>query len=211
MSSRWRYTASQRSIESEIMVRMGDTGIESDRVSQAAAELGISVPNGFRLLPVGEDGEHVAMFHGDASQTRASAAILGRLDGKSVSECLVTMTNAELVLEPKPEWWPPDDLTDPEALLAYLAKLDEHPEWPRIYNGPIDWVAVATVAAAGAGVATVAMRMATYVYIVEQAKKQGVTIDPVALIQAIEGKGSTPTSDPNDSRDGQIEPDDSTA
>lgn len=112
-------------------------------------ELGIPVPRGFQLRGIDEEGKHVARVYGLPGDIRASAAILDRLDGRPISECLTRMERPELEPDPRPEWWPPDDWTDTEALLAYLAKLDEHPEWPRLYNGPAEWFDLAPYVVAG--------------------------------------------------------------
>lgn len=122
-------------------------------------------------------------------------------EGAPVAECLARM---EGIAEPGPEpaWAPPAGWTDTDALLAYLAELRRHPEWPRFYNGAGDWIAivggVGSVAGAAAAVLNLRTRRAFAQYVVEQAVGQGATIDPVAVIRAFEGSqpvGSVETKD----------------
>jgi hypothetical protein len=109
--------------------------LDADRVGQAAADIGISVPPGLLLVAVGEDGKHLARTAGSEAGFRAVAAILSRLDGKSVSECLRDLDGPGPDVGPKPAWWPPDDFFDnPETQRAYLAEYAKHPEWPRFFN-----------------------------------------------------------------------------
>lgn len=123
------------------MAAMGDPKItrarstkqaeDSERVRRAATELGVKVPQGFRLTGLGEDGRHSAGCAGGAADFRVAAAICRRLDGVPLADC---WTDPEPAGDEKPAWAPPDDWTDTEAVLAYLAERNKHPEWPQIYN-----------------------------------------------------------------------------
>lgn len=167
----------------------------ADPVLQAATDLRIPVPPGFRLLGVDDDGQYMAEVLGGPAVFTAAAAILDRLGGLPVDECLARMVTPAAESGPKPEWWPPEDSGDTEAILAYLAERENHPEWPRIYNGAADWVAVAAAAAA---VGTTTVKVAAELikdrrrtdlsrHVFDEAVRQGVTIDPAAVIQALNG------------------------
>ncbi len=100
---------------------------------------------------------------------------------------------------PDPEWTPPADLTDTDAMLAYLSELERHPEWPLFYNGPSDWTAmlgsaagIAAIAQAAKSVLNLQTRRAFAKYVVDQAARQGVPIDPAAVIRAFDGSPSEP-------------------
>lgn len=109
--------------------------IDADRVGQAAADLGTPVPPGLQLVAAGEDGKHFARTAGSEADFRAVAAILSRLDGKPVSECMREFDWPGPDVGPRPAWWPPDDFFDnPDAQRAYLAEYAKHPEWPRFFN-----------------------------------------------------------------------------
>jgi len=117
--------------------------IDADRVGQAAADIGVSVPPGL-LIVVGEDGKHLARAVGSVADFRAAAGIVSRLDGQPVSECLQGPDGAEPDAGPKPAWWPPDDFAEnPEAQRAYLGEYAEHPEWPRFRNSAGDLLGLA--------------------------------------------------------------------
>src|ERR1700722_4579166 len=153
---------------------------ETARVARAAAELGIPVPSGFWLLGVGDDGRHVAAMNDQAAEYRYSSAILARLDGKSVDECLAEMDNPGDEGS-DPQWTSSDKLTGTDATLADLAELERHPEWPRIYNGPGDWTSmlgsaasIAAIAQAAKSVLNLRTRRALAKYFVDQAARQGV-------------------------------------
>jgi hypothetical protein len=177
-------------------------GGEAARVAAAAAELGVSVPEDFRLLGRDADGRHIAACYGGPAVMRMAAAILYRLDGAPVAECLARMKDTAQEPGPEPAWAPPTDWTDTDALLAYLAELERHPEWPRFYNGGGDWIAmlggIGAVAGAAATVLNLRTRRAFAQYVIDQAVRQGATIDPVAVIRAFERSqpaGSVETGD----------------
>ena len=165
----------------------------ADRVARAAAELGIPVPDGFQLLGVGDDGRNIAMNSGTARDWRHASAILARLDGKPVDECLAEVV--ALAEGPAPEWEPPADWNDREAWIEYLAKRKEHPEWPHVYNGVgADLLTVlggaggiAALAAAAKSVLNLQGRRAFAKFVVQKAVEQGVRIDPAEVIRAFEG------------------------
>lgn len=173
-----------------------DSDGEAARVARAAAELDIPVPSGFWLLGVGDDGRHVAAMNGQAADYRYSSAILARLDGKPVDECLAEMDNPADE-GPDPKRTPPDKLAGTDAIPADLAELERHPEWPRIFNGPGDWTSmlgsaagIAAIAQAAKSVLNLRTRRAFAKYVADQAARQGVRIDPVELIRAFEGSPS---------------------
>jgi hypothetical protein len=94
---------------------------------------------------------------------------------------------------PSPRRTPPVKLTGNDAI-ADLAELERHPEWPRIYNGPGDWTSVlgsaagiAAIAQAAKSVLNLRTRRAFAKYVVDQAARQGVPIDPAMVIRAFEG------------------------
>jgi hypothetical protein len=134
--------------------------IDADRVSQAAADIGVPVPPGL-LVVVGEDGRHLAMAVGSVADFRAAAGILSRLDGKPVSECLRGLDESGPDVRPKPAWWLPDDFFEnPETQRAYLAEYAKHPEWPRFYNSAGDVLELAHAVAPliGSGAASLIFR-----------------------------------------------------
>ncbi len=182
---------------------------EAAQVARAAAELGIPVPRTFRLAGVGNDGGHLAELRGTAQEARHGSAILARLDGKPVNECLAEM-HAAPAESPDPEWAPPADWTNTEAMLGWLAERERHPEWPRIYNGVGDWAAlvaaflggqvgIKAIAEATASIRNERARLAFARYVVDRAVEQGREIDAVALIRAVNSAPaveSTETSTP---------------
>ena len=93
--------------------QVDNTGVggETALVARAAAELGVSVPPGFSLLGVDDEGKHVAINYGDSREIGHGGAILARLDGKPITECLADM-NAPAESGLDPEWAPPTDWTD---------------------------------------------------------------------------------------------------
>jgi len=161
-----------------------------EQTARAAGELGVPVPKGFQLLGVDDDGRYLARNDGTAEDHRRGGAILSRLGGMSVEEALAKMNRP--YDGPRPAWWGPEDLHDQDALLAYLAERDKHPEWPRPYNGPADW---AMVLGGGAGIAAIATSIARMHgqqvranlarFVVKTAVEQGVQIDPAELLRAI--------------------------
>lgn len=166
---------------------------EAARVAHAAAELGVAVPTAFRLVGVDEDGQYIAANSGSARDFRHGAAILARLGGRDIAECLAEMASPA-GSGPEPEWLPPTDWSDNDALLAYLAKREGHPEWPRFYNGAGDWgvllgggVGIAAIAGAARMVLDQKIRSNLARYVVDQAIQQGVPIDPVEVIRAFNG------------------------
>ena len=169
-----------------------DPDREGARVARAAAELGIPVLSGFWLLGIGDDGRHIAAMNGQAADYRHGCAILARLDGKPVEECLAEMDD-RADGGPDPRRTPPATLTGTDAI-ADLAELEWHPKWPRIYNGPGDWTSVlgsaagiAAIAQAAKSVLNLRTRRAFAKYVVDQAARQGVPIDPAAVIRTFEG------------------------
>jgi hypothetical protein len=174
-----------------------DPDREGAQVARAAAELGIAVPSGFWLLGVGDDGRHTAAMNGQAADYRYGCAILARLDGKPVEECLAEMDD-RADGGPDPRRTPPTKLTGTDAI-ADSVELERHPAWPRIYNGPGDWTSVlesaagiAAIAQAAKSVLNLQTRRAFAKYVVDQAARQGVPIDPAAVIRAFEGSPLEP-------------------
>lgn len=168
---------------------------DAGRVAHAAAELGVPVPPTFRLAGVDDGGGPLAHLSGTAQDFRHGIAILARLNGKPIDQCLADMT------VPPPEdglrspWAPPDDWTDTEAMLAWLAECERHPEWPQFSNSVSDWAPLvaaflggsASIKAITAAVTSIHNhrdRMAFAKYVVDQAVAGGVVIDPAALIRA---------------------------
>ncbi|MER7456304.1 hypothetical protein [Micromonospora sp. NPDC126480] len=179
---------------------MEDTGSQAEsaadyaaRVSRAAAELGIPVPDGFQLLGAGKGGRPVALTSGTARDFRFASAILARLGGKPVDECLASMH--ALAEGPMPEWARPVDWNDRQAVEQYLDEREKHPEWPNVYNGGGgDLIAhlgtaggIAALAAATASVLNLHGRRAFAKFVVQKAVEQGVQIDPAEVIRAFEG------------------------
>jgi hypothetical protein len=167
---------------------------EVARVTRAAAELGVPLPSSFRLAGVDEDDSQLAHLTGTAQDIRHGIAILARINGKPVDQCLADMTSPASKAGPRPPWAPPDDLTDNEALLAWLAERERHPEWPRVSNS-VDWAPLVTVFLGGSvGITAITTaitsihnqrnRTALVKYVLDKAAEQGVEIDPVALIRA---------------------------
>jgi len=111
--------------------QLAQQATDLDGVRRAAAELGVGVPRGFRLVGVSEDGRYISGCAGGADDLRAAIAICRRLEGVPVANCWVDPDPPE---DEKPAWAPPDDWTDTDAALAYLAEREQHPEWPRIHN-----------------------------------------------------------------------------
>ncbi|WP_433215637.1 hypothetical protein ACQP00_06225 [Dactylosporangium sp. CS-047395] len=164
------------------------------RVVCAAAELGVKVPQDFYLMGIGPDGTHTAFIPGTANDLRVGAAILARLDGASVSDCQARMRDSpEPVLDPRPEWMPPEDWNDAEAWRSWTTERSRHPEWPNFYNSPADWLPLVTT---GTGLATLVMATASVIkqrdrikfakWLVELADRRGLDVDPVAVIRAFE-------------------------
>jgi hypothetical protein len=169
---------------------------DADRAARAAAELGLEVPDGFVLMGLDSTGKHTALNSGTADDIKIGIAILGRLDGASVEECLAGMT-AKSEAGPRPEWWPPDDWRDTEAMDAWLAERVRHPEWPNAYNGPGDWgLLLAGIGSSLAGLASVIRALAPTMnlrerrlfaeFVVHKAAEQNVTLDPADIIRAFE-------------------------
>jgi hypothetical protein len=166
------------------------------RVARAAEELGLKVPRHFKYLGIGPDGEPHAICDGDAADLRAVAAILLRLEGKPIEECLATPDDE---VGPPPEWEPPADPQDAEAWLAYAEKRGRHPEWPRVYNGAGDWAVGLISALLGTGGLTgvawaavsaynVNQRRRIAEYAIDAAERQGTRVNPEAVIRAfVEG------------------------
>jgi hypothetical protein len=157
--------------------------------------LGVPVPPTFRLTGVDEGGGQLAHLTGTAQDIRHGIAVLARLNGKPVDQCLADMTVPPLEGGPRPPWVPPDNLTDNEALLACLAERERHPEWPRFFNSVSDWaplaaaflggqIGIKAITAAIASIHNQRARLALAKYVVEQAVARGVEIDPVSLIRA---------------------------
>jgi hypothetical protein len=187
------------------IVDLDEVNDEEARVARAASELGVEIPRDFKYLGIGPDGKHHAACHGDAADFRATVAILRRLEGKPIAECPAQPEDDE---GPRPEWWPPDDLHDTEAWLAYLEERERHPEWPQAYNGGGEW-AIALISAvlgtggiagvAWAGVAaygeyqrrrlaeyTVDQRRRLAEFAIEAAARTGAVIDAEAVITEVE-------------------------
>jgi hypothetical protein len=93
---------------------------------------------------------------------------------------------------------PPEDWSDTEAMLDWLAERKQHPEWPRVYNSTGDVAAAAAlvsalvggrslpgIARAIASVINVRRRTALLESVIAQSVAQGAQLDPVALITAI--------------------------
>lgn len=174
------------------------SGCDAARVAHAAAELGVPVPSTFRLVGVDDGGNQLAYLTGTAQDARHAGAILARLNGKSVDQCLADMTAPAAESGPHPQWAPPDNWTDTEAMLAWLAEYEQHPEWPRFSNSVSDWAPLVAAFLSGSATVTAVTtaiisihnqraRMAFAKYVVEQAVAHGVEIDPVALISAANG------------------------
>jgi hypothetical protein len=193
---------------------------DAERVANAAAELGVAVPRNFKYLGLGADGKHHAICHGDAADFRALVAILRRLEGDPIEECLTTPEGES---GPPPEWEPPADPHDTEAWLDYVEERRRHPEWPQAYNGGGEWTVALISALLGTGgltgiawasvsAYTVQQRRRIAEFAIEAAERQGVKIDPEAVIRAfVEGprsagelKGSGSTDGGAD--DGPTEP-----
>lgn len=166
------------------------------RVTRAADELGLDVPRRFKYLGIALDGKPHAICEGDAADLRATEAILRRLEGKAIEECLV---EPEGDAGPPPEWEPPDDHHDTEAWLAYVEESRRHPEWPQAYNGAGDWAigligallgtgGLTGVAWAAVSAYSVNQRRRIAEYVIDAAERQGVTFNPEAVIRAfVEG------------------------
>lgn len=168
---------------------------DAARIIHAAAELGVPVPPTFRLVGVDDGGEQLALLAGTAQDFRHGTAILARLNGKPVDLCLADMTAPPPEGELPAPWAPPDNWTDSEAVLAWLAKHEQHPEWPQISNSVSDWATLVTAFLSGSATITAITkaitsihnqraRMAFAKYVVDKALERGVEIDPVALINA---------------------------
>lgn len=168
---------------------------DASRVAHAAAELGVPVPPTFRLVGVDDGGGQLAHLAGTAQDVRYSIAILARLNGKPIDQCLADMTAPPPEGRPRPPWAPPDDWTDTEAMLAWLAERERHPEWPQFSNSVSDWAPLVAAFLGGSasikGITTAITsihnhrdRMAFARYVVDQAVAHGVEIDPVTLIRA---------------------------
>lgn len=164
-------------------------------VAHAAAELGVPVPPTFRLAGVDDSGEQLAHLAGTAQDARHGIAILARLNGKPVDQCLADMTAPPPEGEPPAPWAPPDDWTDTEAMLAWLAEHERHLEWPQFSNSVGDWATLVTAFLGGSATITAITkaivsihnqraRMAFAKYVIDKALERGVEIDPVALISA---------------------------
>ncbi|MBB4738523.1 hypothetical protein BJY16_001982 [Actinoplanes octamycinicus] len=166
------------------------------RVARAADELGLDVPRRFKYLGLGPDGKSHAICEGNAADLRATVAILRRLEGKPVEECLTEPTDAA---GPPVEWEPPADFHDAEAWLAYVEERRRHPEWPRVYNGAGDWAIGLISALLGTGGLTgvawaavsaynVNQRRRIAEYAIDAAERQGARVNPEAVIRAfVEG------------------------
>lgn len=190
------------SYDTRIMARMDEPrslDLEADddtRVARAAEELGREVPRRFKYLGIGPDGRPHAICEGDAADFRAMVAILRRLEGKPIEECLAA---PEDEAGPPPEWEPPADPHDAEAWLAYAEERKRHPEWPQAYNGAGDWAIGLISALLGTGGLTgvawaavsaynVTQRRRIAEYAIDAAERQGVRVNPEAVIRAfVEG------------------------
>lgn len=168
---------------------------DAARVACVAAELGVPVPSTFRLAGVDDGGGQLAHLTGTAQDVRHGIAILARLNGKPIDQCLADMAAPPPEDGPRPSWAPPDDWTDTAAMLAWLAERERHPEWPQFSNSVSDWAPlVAAFLGGGIGIKAITTaitsihnqraRMAFARYVVDQAVARGVEIDPVALIRA---------------------------
>jgi hypothetical protein len=168
---------------------------DASRVAHAAAELGVPVPPTFRLAGVDDGGGQLAHLAGTAQGFRHGIAILARLNGKPIDQCLAEMTAPPLEGGPRPPWAPPDDWTDTEAMLAWLAECERHPEWPQFYNSVTDWAPLVAAFLSGSAsikAITTAItsihnhrnRMALAKYVIDTAAARGDAIDAVALIRA---------------------------
>lgn len=168
---------------------------DAARVAHAAAELGVPVPPAFRLDGVDDGGDQLAHLAGTAQDVRHGIAILARLNGKPVDQCLADMTAPPPEGEPRPPWAPPDDWNDTEAVLAWLAECERHPEWPQFYNSAGDWAPLVAKFLGGSVSITALIRAITSIhnqrsrigfakYVIDRALERGVEIDPAALIRA---------------------------
>lgn len=119
---------------------------DTDQADRAARKLGVAVPPGFQLLEAGPDGRYTAFCAGTANDLRITAAILNRLNGATVNECWTSPAGSSAE---QPLWAPPDDLSDQDALLAYLAEQRKHPEWPQAYAYNLTWDTILTWLAGG--------------------------------------------------------------
>lgn len=177
---------------------------DAARVARAAEEVGVEVPDGFFLTGVDENGNHTAFMPGNSTALRNSAAILHRLDGGSVDDVLARMLQEpEAEPGPRPEWWPPDDWKDKEAMDAWLAERAKHPEWPDVYNGIGDWLpmllngaGVTALAAAAASHMNLRARIGFAKWLIKKAEAQGLHPDPVAVLRAFERAAPEPTLEP---------------
>ena len=159
------------------------------RVTQAAADLGVEVPDGFFLMGMG-GGQLTALMPGSASEVRVAAAILRRLDGHSVADSLNPPDAEE---RPQPAWMPPADPDDAEAWDAWMTERARHPEWPVILDGPTDWVPLITGASLTALITSAASvmkqrdRIKFAKWLVKKREERGLAVDAVAMMRAFEG------------------------
>ena len=86
------------------------------RVARAADELCIEVARGFKYLGIGPDGKPHAICEGDAADLRVTVAILRRLEGEPIEDCLA---DSEDEARTPPEWTPPVNPNDAQAWIAY--------------------------------------------------------------------------------------------
>lgn len=183
---------------------------DAARVARAATELDVEVPAYFLLTGMGPDGKHTAFNSGTAADLRVGGAILMRLDGASVAECLAWMDEDDPDPGPRPEWMPPDDPNDAEAWDAWMNERARHPEWPDFYNGPGDWLPLLT---SGAGITAIASaasylkqrdRIKMAKWLVTRAEERGLPVDPVAVIRAFERSAPEPSATGTQGDAGQL-------
>ncbi|MBA3843189.1 MAG: hypothetical protein H0X39_11360 [Actinobacteria bacterium] len=191
------YALSGRDVDDGASPLSDEAALADDaaRVARAATELGVDVPEGFFLAGVDENGQHTAFTPGTANDLRVSAAILKRLDGQSIAECLSLPEESGS----KPKRMPPDDLNDAEEWQNWMAEHTHHPEWLRLYNGAEDWI---TILGSGVGIASIAQAAKSVMnlrtrrnfakWLVQEAHKRGVHVDPVAVIRAFDGGAPEP-------------------
>jgi hypothetical protein len=217
MSDEPESVLSQRDVDDADSPLSDEAALADDtaRATRAAAELGVEVPEGFFLAGVDENGRHTAFMPGTANDSRVSAAILNRLDGQSIAECLSPTEEPG----PEPKWMPPNDWNDSNEWQAWMAERTRHPDWPHVYNSAGDWVAVlgsgigiASIAQAAKSVMNLRTRRNFAKWLVEEAHKRGMDVDPVAVIRAFDGgarepgetstsaRTQTDSSEPSDSK-----------
>jgi len=183
--------------ETDAVPQHATTADNDFRVRQAAADIGVEVPDGFLLTGADDTGRPTAFVPGDASAMRISAAILRRIGGLSVADSLALPDEEP---GPRPQWMPPEDLNDTEAWNAWMSQRALHSEWPVVYNGATDWI---TLVATGTGLTALITAAASVMkqrdrinfakWLVEKMEARGIPVDAVAMMRAFEGGAPEPS------------------